>query len=264
MAESPQICFITGVGRSGTTAMADLLNLHPQVCIGIERYKFKFLRREDFNGREFTPERFFDFRAGDTNLLPGSAGRWRGVYEGMRGKYPQASMVGDKIPNLFEKFEPCTRVFPQAKWVYMLRDINAVASSWNARAQNPRDKWPSGNDYRRAVPTWNRGNAIAATLPEDKVMIVHYEKFFGGSAAARRALLKFIGLEDSAEFTAQAQMSYEKYAKIVKTKAPVLLEGQQEYIAANADMKTYATLIARSRTGGWTDWLPRLPWRFAG
>lgn len=259
---SRQVVFITGVGRSGTTALTELLNLHPEICIGIERYKFKFLRLKSFTGDEFTPKRFFTFYPRDTNLLPKGRGHWQEVYDKIRLKYPRARVRGDKIPHLFEQFDPCSRVFPQARWIYMLRDIEAVAASWNARAQNPRDKWPKTSDFRVAVQVWNRANAIVAALPEDKVTIVHYEEFFGGSPSARRRLVEFIGVEESADFTAQARKSYAKYAEIVRTKAPVLLEGQREYIAAHADMKTYRALIARSRRGnrahGW------LAWRFAG
>lgn len=249
-AAPPRICFVTGVGRSGTTAMADLLNQHPAVCIGIERYKFKFLRRTDFDGSEFTRERFFDFRTDDTNLLPKGRGHWQEVYEALGSKYPQALVLGDKIPHLFEKFEPCAQAFPQAKWIYMLRDINAVAASWNARAQNPRDKWPQTSDFRAAVPAWNSANALVATLPQAQVKVVHYEAFFGGSTAECRALMEFLELPDSPAFAAAAQASYRKYAEIVKTKPPVLLEGQREHIAEHADMETYAALIARSRPPG--------------
>ena len=56
-----QTIFVIGVGRSGTTAMAELLNMHDDICIGIERYKFKFVRLGEFEGNEFEPERFFRF-----------------------------------------------------------------------------------------------------------------------------------------------------------------------------------------------------------
>ena len=105
MDDSKRIVFIIGVARSGTTAMADLLNLHPEICIGIERYKFKFVRRGEFDAADFTPERFFDLRARDTNILPHNGGRWKAVYSRMRRKFPRAAVVGDKIPHLFERFE---------------------------------------------------------------------------------------------------------------------------------------------------------------
>jgi hypothetical protein len=114
------------------------------------------------------------------------------------------------------------------------------------------------------VQVWNRGNAIARGLPEDRVMIVHYEKFFGGSVAARRALLGFLGLEETPAFTAQAEASYEKYARHVKTKPSTLSEAEQAHVAAQADTRTYRALIARSRPKGWAAWSSWWPWRSAG
>lgn len=261
----PRICFVTGVGRSGTTAMAGLLNRHPSVCIGVERYKFKFLREDAFDAADFTQARFFDFRPGDSNIFPSRAPRWEALYDRLRQKFPQARVVGDKIPGLHQKFDSCSRTFPEAKWIYMLRDVNAVASSWNARAQDPNDKWPATNDFRAAVQAWNDANALVAALPEERVKVLHYEAFFGGSAAERRALLEFLDLPETARFTAAAQASCRKYAEVVKTKTPVVLEGQQEHIAAHADMATYAALIARSRPPGRLQRLRAwLPWRRTG
>ena len=238
--------FIIGVARSGTTAMADLLNLHPEICIGIERYKFKFARRGEFDGDEFSPGRFFDFRPGDTNILP-SAKRWKAIYTRMQRKFPRATVVGDKIPHLFERFEECARAFPQARWICMLRDIDGVASSWNARAQNPADNWPAKHDFRKAVEVWNRANALIRALPEDRVRIVAYEDFFGGNEAARQALLDFIGVAKGPGFRKGAALAYRKYTEVVQAKQPLVLEGQEAHIAAEADMETYRDLLVRAR-----------------
>ena len=92
-----QTIFVIGVGRSGTTAMAELLNMHEDICIGIERYKFKFVRRGEFEGNEFEPERFFRL-PGDRHQHPaGPAGKWRTIYDRMREKFPEARIRGDNI-----------------------------------------------------------------------------------------------------------------------------------------------------------------------
>jgi Sulfotransferase family len=258
MDDSRQVVFIIGVGRSGTTAMVDLLNLHPAIAIGIERYKLKFLRRGAFEGDEFTAARFFDFRPGDTNILPEKADRWAKVYRRLGRKFPQVAVVGDKIPHLFERFEECERAFPGARWVYMLRDINGVACSWNARARNPEDRWPAKNDFREAVATWNRANALIRTLPEERVRIVAYEDFFGGSEAARRSLLAFIGVEEEPRFREGAAAAYRKY-EAVRTTPPLVLEGQEALLAAEADTETYRALLARARAAPPVAPAPRRP-----
>lgn len=244
-APTPRVLFVTGIGRSGTTAMADLLNAHPSVCIGIERYKFKFLRRGDFEGHEFTPERFFDFREDDTNILPSLPGRWRRIYARLEDKLPRSTVVGDKIPNLFEKFSECRTVFPQARWIYMLRDIEGVAASWTARALNPNDRWPEKNDFRAAVRVWNRANAMVLKMPADTMMIVDYDAFFSGNRAARRAVLDFIGIEDSPDFVEAIKPFYRKYSQL-RDRDPVTIDGQAEHLAETANLVAYRRLRARA------------------
>ncbi len=243
-----RIVFVTGVGRSGTTAMTDLLNQHPQVCIGIERYKRKFLRDARFEGHEFTAARFFDFRPRDTNLLPSARGRWKAFYAQMETKYPHARVVGDKIPHLFDQYARCTQTFAQARWIYMLRDIDAVAASWNARAHNPRDpSWPAEHDYRMAVETWNRANAIVAALPADRVKVIRYETFFAEEPGALCDLLALMGLQNSPDFAARTRPIFETYSRLKRDKPLLLRKSHRTYIRAHADPETYAKLVLRSR-----------------
>jgi Sulfotransferase family len=75
-------CFVFGCPRSGTTAVVRLLQAHPRVVIGMERHKFLLSRRRDrakFGPALFEPERFFDFRPGDTNVNP-DLGHFTGHY----------------------------------------------------------------------------------------------------------------------------------------------------------------------------------------
>lgn len=243
--QSSRVLFLTGVGRSGTTAMAMLLNAHPHICLGMERYKLKFLRGSRFEGNEFTQERFFDFQPGDTNILPGLSSRWRILYEQIALKLSGARIVGDKIPHLFDKFDECSRVFPEARWIYMLRGIDGVASSWNARAKNPSDKWPESNDFRMAVQTWNAGNRVINALPADRLRIVSYEDFFGNDSDDPGGLMEFMGIDDDDAFRAAVAASRKTYAEVVSQKAPVILEGQEAFIEEHADMETYRALRAR-------------------
>lgn len=244
-----KIVFVIGVGRSGTTAVAELLNKHEDICIGIERYKFKFLRRGAIDGDEFEAERFFDFRETDTNILPKQAGKWRTIYDRMREKFPQARVCGDKIPHLFERFDACNAAFPEARWIYMLREIDGVASSWNARALNPRDAWPEQNDYRKAVRVWNEANALIRNLADDRIRVVSYEDFFAGDPHIRRALLDFLEVKPNPVFRRHAGIARRKYEQLLRHKTPVMLKGQAEHLAATADMETYRALRARGARG---------------
>src|SRR5205807_10659654 len=59
--------FVCGVPRSGTTALAQLLNYHPRIGIGIERFRSIAIgsRGDEFRLTLYRKERFFKFRDGD-------------------------------------------------------------------------------------------------------------------------------------------------------------------------------------------------------
>lgn len=160
-----EFMFVCGVPRSGTTALGGLLNLHPQIALGVER--FRKLALSGPTDRLFTPalfnsERFFSFQPGDTNV------RADAVYKRMQSKFGTAIFVGDKIPRLYVKFSMLMERFDRPNIIYIVRDLAAVARSWNARADNPADAaWPESNDYKKAVVEWNRGNKLALRQLQD-------------------------------------------------------------------------------------------------
>ncbi|MGB3406735.1 MAG: sulfotransferase, partial [Jannaschia sp.] len=135
---------VTGVARSGTTALAELLNSHPSVCIGIERFKFRFLKENDYDPAFFERERFFDFGAGDTNLLPAKRPAWAPAYEQMSLKWDDATVVGDKVPDLIPFLSGFMERNPDFRYIVILRNLKDVGLSWQARAERTRDSWPRG------------------------------------------------------------------------------------------------------------------------
>ena len=76
----PGYLFATGCERSGTTILTRLLQSHPGISIGMERYKYllRGVRTRRVTRRlcpsHFEPGRFFDFRPTDTNIIPPSFG----------------------------------------------------------------------------------------------------------------------------------------------------------------------------------------------
>ena len=92
----PATAFVLGTARSGTTAMADLLNAHQRVCIGIERYKYLVNRTKALDPALFEEERFFAIDPSETNILPRPGGLAE-AYATMRAKWPGALVVGDKL-----------------------------------------------------------------------------------------------------------------------------------------------------------------------
>jgi Sulfotransferase family len=183
-----------------------LLQAHPRIVIGMERYKFLLSRRRDratFGPSFFEPERFFDFRPGDTNVNP-DLGHFRGHYVKARRRFENGPVeyVGDKVmPD-----EPVLRLiedrFPSPKFIFIYRDLLQVASSFLTRARNADDRnWPAADDHKMAVKRWGQAFSIADALidrigPED-VCVMRYEDLLNGDIRACELMLGFLSLRVS-------------------------------------------------------------------
>lgn len=198
MAESsPTHLFVAGCPRSGTTALTRLLNCHPEIVVGLERYKRIFGRAHDVKPDMFTAERFFDFRDGDTDFAPGTP---RGVdaggfYERARAKFATARFVGDKYPQFFRFYDKLFRAFPRARVVFIARDPLRVAQSWQRRSED-NTSWPEKNDALRSVGYWNDALAYTlayATIKKPAFTFVDFDQFYSGQDASLVELCSWIG-----------------------------------------------------------------------
>ncbi|MDE2813888.1 MAG: sulfotransferase [Gemmatimonadota bacterium] len=179
------LLFVCGTPRSGTTAMANLLNTNPRIVMGVERYGrllVLYCRGRDpaRNGRRigslFGRERLlFDQRKKDNKPFPPTE------LDAASAKYDSAAYVGDKVPLLFRYMLPLGEACPTAKMIYIVRDPVTVAASWQRRADNPEDAWPAMNGYRASVRVWNESVDCALAAKEalgTRVAVVHYDTFF--------------------------------------------------------------------------------------
>jgi Sulfotransferase family len=196
---------VTGVARSGTTAMADLLNAHPHICLGIERFKFQYLRRNNYATELFTRERFFDFRPEDTNLLPDLRPHWKGTYDAIEEKWDTALVIGDKVPDLFPVLPDFLMANPDYRYICILRNLKDVALSWQARADRPRDSWPVGKGFAMACESWAEQYRLLHDLMADRtlrrrIMILDHDRMYQEPDQTEAAILNFIGLAPDDRF----------------------------------------------------------------
>jgi Sulfotransferase family len=168
--------FVVGVGRSGTTVFARILNAHSQILVGIERYKYIANQQNDaFGPQLFTRERFFDVHEGDTNVRQNWTAAQRERWAGLK-------WIGDKVPHLYRRIGTIRQRFPGALVLCMLRDGFDVASSWHTRAMKETDTWPRENDYFEGLRQWDEANRALlrdARLYRGTLYFVSYEKLFG-------------------------------------------------------------------------------------
>ena len=191
--------FVCGTPRSGTTAVARLLNTHEDVVLGIERYKTRLLLAEDNDVVEglFSRERFFRYEPSDTNI------DFNRIYVNdmarARRKFDDAAYIGDKVPRLYRRLDFLDARFPDCRIVYVLRDPLHVAMSWQARATAHDDSWPPDNDYRQAVAEWNESATMALQAIGSlgsRFMCVSYDRVFGSRGwGVWRELMRHLDLD---------------------------------------------------------------------
>lgn len=198
---------VTGVARSGTTALAELLNTHPALCLGVERFKFQYLRARNFDAGLFQRDRFFDFREDDTNLDPAKRPHWQTLYDQIADKWDDATVIGDKVPDMTPILGGFMKANPDFKAIFILRNLRDVGLSWQARADRPRDAWPKGRGFDVACVSWAQQYGMLTTLLQrapfrQRMLILDYDAMFDPDIPAEAAILRFLDLAPSDAFSA--------------------------------------------------------------
>ncbi|WP_196137735.1 sulfotransferase [Aliikangiella sp. G2MR2-5] len=173
--------FIAGCARSGTSALAHLIGVNKDVVMGMERYG-EFYKKDDFRiaNNLFTKERFLDVRNGDTFYDDfAKFHRWDSNIENklINGSY---RYIGDKRPEIYEVYDEIYSVFPDAKCIFIYRDLFEVAASWNKRAE-AKENWPATKDFKKAVFAWNNSLRLTLSALErypEKIACVNYRDVF--------------------------------------------------------------------------------------
>jgi hypothetical protein len=233
-----QLLFLAGMGRSGTTALLEVVSAHPEVALGVERYKRLYPRDgEPVTAELFEEQRFFDFTDGLTNLTPDQAPEWAQHYEAMRAKWARARYVGDKMVAI--RLQHVWETLPDARFVCIVRDLEPVAASWDARARNPDDHgWGADADATKAVAAWNRSlRRVRRAVKQrpDRAVVVEYDRFFGDPEGAGLArVLAWLGLDRGAEVDAAYRSVHREYVEKVAPKQRTLSPEVQAFLDAHA------------------------------
>ncbi len=218
MNSSQRLLFMAGLARSGTTAFRRVLSAHPEVVLGMERYKRLWARAEEITTDLFVKERFFDFSDGLTNLTPDVGERWSINYAELEAKWDAATYVGDKMTTI--RFDRLHELHPDAKFVFIVRDIDQVALSWERRASNPDDQgWPERSDGEASVERWNvalRRIRRAVRKHPDHAVVVEYHRLFSDpDAQSLKGVLAFLGLEWEPTIAGEFAAAHRQYVESV-------------------------------------------------
>ncbi|MCP4903176.1 MAG: sulfotransferase [bacterium] len=243
--------FVSGCARTGTTGIVNLLNQLPEVAIGLERYKgiANKKRIDEYKPHLFGPSRFFDFREGETNLLPRSPVHAE-FYGRLQEKFRNGTIrfIGEKVPFLFRFFRQIEGAFFSPKWVMMLRDPKSVAASYELRSQTPDDAWPETHDCRMSVRHWNESveaiEAMAKELP-GRVFVCEYERIYSGDIAYLETLVRFLNLPMSGHLVDHYRIVTADWAERVRSQRRLSIE-QREFVQETAAIEAYERILAES------------------
>ena len=221
---------VTGVARSGTTALGELFNAHPDICLGIERFKFQYLLAGNYTRDLFEKGRFFDFREEDTNLDPAKRPVWKPVYDEIARKWDTARIIGDKVPDLLPHLPDFMAQNPDFYYVCILRNLKDVALSWQKRADKPRDSWPRAKGFAAACQSWEdqyRGlhDMMGNRALRRKVLLLDYDTMYLKPAQTEAAILSFLGLTPDEGFAKTLHDHAAFFAAKRATKVPEAMQG---------------------------------------
>ena len=235
-AREPGMLFVGGPQRSGTSAVVDYLNQHPEVLLCMERYKW--VSPHDIRPELFTFERILDYRTSpqgdreETNTP-------REYHEKLlAGKEPaRLRWIGDKNPNYVQKLNKLSDNNPGASFILTYRPLEEVAESFEARFRDTRDPWLLGG-FEEGVNYWNAAMRSTRDFIEDarnlNVLILDYREFFNENGPMVSLLSRFLDLTIDRDLRGAWNEMSRGFEARRRPKKP-LSEEQQAYVEANRD-----------------------------
>lgn len=211
-----QTVFIAGFPSGGTDLIKTILNAHPDIYINgempflyqLEQLGFSandlmapneveslrvFLKKRNINGSientdaTFSPETSITLQDALYCLF----------------STQKRSVWGNKTPQNTKYIPELSRIFPEAKFIIIVRDVRDVCLSW-------RDKW--GKDIKRCAAKWSQCMEQARTFSQDlspqQILFVKFESLLNDNITVSRQLCTFLEIPFS-----DCMLEHHKYTK---------------------------------------------------
>ncbi|MDQ4107899.1 MAG: sulfotransferase [Actinomycetota bacterium] len=197
--------FIVGSARSGTTLLRLMFNAHPDVAVPPEsRFVTElFQGHEDVDVDEFLRELSAHKRWHEWDIPIGAVAEellghervpYRDAIAAAFGAYARAhgkSRWGDKTPRYIESIDLLARLFPEGRFVHLVRDGRNVALSYAHVPFGPKTVGAAAALWSRRVEA---GVRAGRPLGRDRYLEVRYEELVADAAATIQDLCGFIGI----------------------------------------------------------------------
>ncbi|MEO0375512.1 MAG: sulfotransferase [Cyanobacteria bacterium P01_A01_bin.17] len=203
--------FLVGCPRSGTTLLQQMLDAHPDVAIAPETF---FMERFWLQRNRYGPlaqDSSFHQLLEDIIALPEfdemglspidfrkaawqSERTYPAVFHLLLEQFSElseAKVVGEKTPKHILHMEALLQFFPAARFIHIVRDPRAVATSWQ---QVP---WSTGS-LTGDTRVWRRyvtKTRYCSPLVKSVLLTLHYEQLVSQPERELHALCRFLDLE---------------------------------------------------------------------
>jgi Sulfotransferase family len=209
--------FIVGAPRSGTTLLRRIVDAHPEIAITRETHWItKMLEGDDAFSPDgpVTPELLGRLRAHpkftrmdvdgpELDRMVGAAPvSYAELVTTIFDRYGEAHgkrLVGDKVPDYVRHLRLLHRLWPEAKFVHLIRDGRDVSLSMLTRERFARRfaTWEE-DPISTAALSWEQlvrlGREAGAELPPDRYYELRYESLVAAPAGECRNLCAFLGV----------------------------------------------------------------------
>ena len=211
MGKHKQPIFIVGTQRSGTTLLRLILNAHSQIAIPEEAtfliplLKKKFLHRKIEKDSLTALIRYlslnaqfklwnYDSRAFLSQLSQKNGISLRDLIDGLFSSYCDSrgkKIWGDKTPSFFRKLDILSALFPDAKFIHIIRDGRDVFDSWRRMDPSKGNAAVTALDWRYKL---FRIEKSFTGIPESNKIIIRYEDLIDGPYTTIKAVCRMIGI----------------------------------------------------------------------
>ncbi len=206
MNQSTPVFFIIGVQRSGSTLLSVVLNNHSQVYVNkkplvpLVASLYNDLKL-DYTAHENTTiprvnERFLDhmknhrvLKRYEPLLHDGSIKQnIHHICQEVAAQH-QKQIYGDKCLSIADSLPQLAMIFPNARFIHLVRDGRAVAKSIRDRAYS--DLYISMNEWKREIV---RAKILREMLDEDKFMEIRYEDILRNPKDSFEGICDFLNI----------------------------------------------------------------------
>lgn len=230
VARQPVLPVFLGSGRSGTTLLRTIFDAHPQLAVAHEAQFMGTVARQRKRLEEggLDVEAFIATINGNSNYRrleldgddvtaalaqarPKTAADAVRVVFGVYARSQDKPLYADKTPGYVTQISDMARMFPEARFVHLIRDGRDVALSYLERPWGPSSVGESALYWRSRV---SRGHAAGEAIGPDRYLEASYEDLVSQTESVVRRICTFLSLPYDPEM-----LEYHESAKTLVTKS---------------------------------------------